>query len=381
MKVLLATDCYVFQLGGIYNLILSLESGLREKGCEVKVLTLSNTHNSFRDGDTYYIRSIRSFDYPDHRVSFARRDPLLDELIAWRPDIIHIHTEASACRMAKAIARKAGCPFVMTTHTYFEYFIFGRFRAFPLVNAAARLWGWLTYRGAERVMVPAEKATAFPHVQPAADRLRVEPNGIQLERYQKTVSADEKAELFRRHGLSAGRFTLITASRLSREKNMIELLRYMPALRKALPDVQLVIVGEGPERERLEAFSAENGLAANVIFTGRVAPDDMYKYYQMSDAYVSASTFELHSMSYLEALACGLPLVCREDMSLKGVLDDGVDGCIFTDEAQFTAGIARLATDKALYAQMRSNALARADVFSTQRFVERMLALYNSVLS
>ncbi len=57
MKVLLATDCYTFQTGGVTNVVLSLESGLRRKGCEVKVLALSNTHKSYKEGESFYIRS------------------------------------------------------------------------------------------------------------------------------------------------------------------------------------------------------------------------------------------------------------------------------------------------------------------------------------
>ena len=94
MKVLLATDCYLFQTGGVTSVVTSLENGMRKNGCEVKVLALSNSNRSYREGDSYFVRSRRFPDYPEHRFSLAMHDPLLDELMEWNPDIIHIHTDA-----------------------------------------------------------------------------------------------------------------------------------------------------------------------------------------------------------------------------------------------------------------------------------------------
>ena len=379
MKVLLATDCYIFQTGGITNVVVSLENGLRREGCEVKVLALSDKNKSYKEGDRYFIRSFRFRAYPEHRISFVRHDPLLAELAAWQPEIIHLHTEASAGRMAKALARKTGSPLVMTTHTDFEYFIFGRLRGSPAVKMLARLWGKRAYRQAETIVVPSEKARAFPHLQPFADKVTVIPNGIQLERYQKPVSPDEKSALFSRYGLSDNGYTLVMITRLSKEKNVIEILRYFPALLRALPKAQLIIVGDGPDRKRLEAFCAKSGLTGHVRFTGRIPPDEVYRYYSMGEIFVSASTFELHSMSYLEAMACGLPLVCREDPSLRGVLKDGENGLIYRNEREFIAAVSSILEKDALRARMRGQALLQAEASGNQRFVERTLALYRSV--
>lgn len=379
MKILIATDCYIFQTGGVTSVVLSLEKGLREKGHEVKVLALSNSHRSYREGESYFIRSYRFYDYPEHRRSLALRDPLLEELKAWKPDVIHIHTEASAGRLAKIIGRQTDTPFVMTTHTYFEYFIFGRFRDSRPVRILAGLWGRKAYRQAERVIVPAEKARAFPHLQPVADRVTVIPNGIRPELFRIPVSPEEKSALFGRYGLFDNGRTLVMVTRLSREKNVAEILRYFPALLRAMPGAQLVIVGDGPGRKRLEALCADSGIGGSVRFTGRIPPDEVRRYYAMGDLFVSASTFELHSISYLEALAAGLPLVCREDPSLQGVLDDGENGIIYRDERGFVDAVTRILGDVALRARMREKAMLRADETSEQRFTERTLGLYEEV--
>ena len=381
MKILMASDCYTFQTGGVTNAILSLENGLRREGCQVRVLALSDTHRSWKDGENYYIRSRRFPDYPEHRISFAFHDPLLDELAAWKPDIVHIHTEATMGMMAKNIAGKAHAPVVMTAHTDYEYFMFGRFRGNPAVRAAAKAIGKRVYRQAEKVIVPAEKARSFPHLLPVADKVMVIPNGVQAERYRISVSPQEKSALFRQYGLQDNGYTLVMVTRLSREKNIMEILRYLPALLDRLPEAQLLIVGEGPDRKRLETFCAQNRLTEHVRFTGRIPPDEVYRYYQMGQVFVSASTFELHSMSYLEAMACGLPLVCRDDASLTGVLDNGENGYIYTDRQGFTDAVCCILRDSALRERMGEKALLQAEANSDRRFVQRTLELYRSVLS
>jgi len=171
----------------------------------------------------------------------------------------------------------------------------------------------------------------------------------------------------------------VMVTRLSREKNIMEVLRYFPALLREVPDAQLLIVGEGPYRKRLESFCAKNRLCECVCFTGRIPPDEVYRYYGLGDIFVSASMFELHSMSSLEAMACGLPLVCREDPSLIGVLDDGENGLIYRNEQEFVTAVSRIFGSETLRERMRGKALLRAEETSDERFVERTLALYQSV--
>ena len=380
MKVLITSEDYTFQTGGVTNVIYSLEKGLRDRGHEVKVLALSNRNQSFREGDSYYIRSVSALYYPEQRFSVARHDPLLDELVRWHPDIIHSHTESSTARMAREIAKSTHAPIVMTTHTDFARFLFGRFHDAPVINALFDLWGRRAYRSAERIIAPSEKARNFARLRSVADRVRVIPNGLQMERYQKPVSAEEKAGMFRRYGLRDNGCTLVMVTRVSKEKNVAEILRYFPGLLKELPEAQLVITGDGPERKRLEAFCTQHGLTEHIRFTGRIDPDEVYRYYAMGDAFVSASVFEVHSMAYLEAMACGLPLICREDASLKGVLDNGENGFIYRTEEEFREAAVRILRNPQLRESMHEKALARVQEFTDRRFTDRTIELYEEVL-
>lgn len=381
MKILMASDCYIFQTGGVTNVVLSLVHGLRAKGHDVRVLALSDSSQSYKDDYSYFIGSYPAFYYPEQRRSRITKDPLFDELIEWKPDIIHLHTEGSISRMVDIIAKKTQAPVVMTTHTDYAHFIFGVFRNTPPVWLLAKIWGGKTYKRTSAVIAPSEKARHFLTLQSVRDRIRVIPNGIEPEKYQREVSPERRAELFRECGFEDNGYTCIVVSRVSKEKNIRELIRYMPDLLKRVPKAQLIVAGDGPDRKSLEEKCSKGILSEHVRFLGRVEPDRVYEYYAIGDIFLSASTFEVHSMSYLEALSCGLPIVVREDKSIEGVVFHGENGFIYRTEREYIMSVAKILENPALKKKMSENAVRIAAEFTAERCVERTFELYEAVLN
>lgn len=380
MKILIASDSYKYQTSGAANVVITLADELRRRGHSVKVLALSNTKHSFRNGDDYFIRSFPVFIYPDVRYSFTHRDPLLRELREWNPDMIHMHTETAAARMARSIAKADHTPFVMTAHTDYARFLLGSACDSLLPKIIFRELGQIVYRGAAVVTTPSEKALSFPLLKAVKPRAMVIPNGICLEQFQNRATPQEREELFRRWNLKDNGRTVVIVSRLSHEKNLQEIISYFPAILERLPDAQLLIVGDGPEREKLEAQTAEAGISDSVCFTGRIPPDQVWRYYGMGDVFVSASTFEVHSLTYLEAMARGLPLVCRDDPCLRGVLVSGENGMIYRTKQEFVDSVVSLLTDEQLRGKMGARSQEKSLEFSAERNADRMLELYQSVM-
>ena len=165
MKILIASDSYKYQTSGAANVVISMADELRRRGHKVKILAMSNRRESFRDGDDYYIRSLPGLVYPDARFSPIHSDPLLEELKDWRPDIIHIHTEMSAARLARSIAAIDHTPYIMTSHTDYGRFIFGHYCNLKPVKILCKEVGRIAYRKATVVTVPSDKALSFPQLK------------------------------------------------------------------------------------------------------------------------------------------------------------------------------------------------------------------------
>lgn len=381
MKVLISTDCYLFNTGGITASVLALCTGLRRLGHEVKMLSLSNCNESFRDGDDYYLKSFPAFYYPGMRMSFAMRDPLLKELEEWNPDLIHIQTEGSPRWMSLKLSKHSGAPIVMTCHTDYGHYVFGEHRSSLPAKAIMSNAGKVLYRQAVKVTVPSQKAADFPFLRSVQDRLTVIPNGMEPEKYQKHLSEHERRAFRASLGIGDNAGALVTASRLSKEKNVGELISFLPGLLKKDPAVKLVIVGDGPHKKKLERLAEKLRLYDNVIFTGMIPSDDMWRYYDVGDLFVSASTFEVHSMSYLEALANGLPLLCRADDALNGVLEHNKNGMVYHNESEFADFALQILHQKKLREDMGCYSLQKAMDYTCEAFASSMLAVYEEALN
>ena len=380
MKILIATDCYIFNMNGVTTCVLALCSALRRCGHEVRTLSLSNTNRSFRKGDDFFIRSFPAFYYPGMRISFAQKDPLLKEIESWEPEVIHVHTDGSAYRMTLLIRKHKHIPLVKTCHTNYDYYVFGAFWRFPLFRALSRFAGERLYRTADKVTTPSPKLAHFPFLSSQRDRLVIVPNGIDLEKYRNRFSEKERETFRKTLGISGCTGVLVTASRLSKEKNMREMISLFSAVLKRRQDVKYLIVGDGPDRKQLKKMTEKLKISSRVIFTGKVPSEDIWRYYAAGDIYVADSTFEVHSMSYLEAMASGLPLLCRADDCLDGVLAHGINGLVWNSGEEFVDFVCRLLTEDSTREEMGRCSLRKAERFSADAFASSMLRVYEAAI-
>ena len=381
MKILLASDSYKYQMSGVATIVISLAERFRKNGHEVKVLALSNDRNSYKDGDDYYISSFQAKIYPDARRSFVIKDKYLDELSEWNPDIIHIHTEFSARRLACLVANVNRTPCVMTLHTdYAKYIRPVLLHSRVLTQIVIKSMSAVLYSRAKVVTTPSEKAKNVSKQYIMFCPVVVVPNGIELSKFERDFPEEEKAELLEKIGVPNEGKVLVAVSRISREKHLDKLIDYMPTVLERDKDVKLIIVGDGPDLDNLKSLSEALGLSGSVFFTGRVASDVVYKYYKLGNAFVCASDFEMQSLAYMEAMACGLPLLCYDDESLRGMLDHGKNGFKFTDREEYVNFAMNILGDKQLQKSMSAMSSKMAQKYDTQNCAERMLELYSRVV-
>ena len=372
MKILLTSDWYVPAVNGVVTSLLALRRQLRLRGHEVRVLTLSGSRQSGRDGGVYFLGSVDAGRiYPGARLRMPESDAILRELIAWGPDIVHSQCEFSTFAPARRIARTCGVPLVHTYHTVYE--------DYTHYFSPSRRWGRALARGFTR-SIAARCDAMFAPTAKVRDLLGTYgvdcpvytlPTGIDTARFAQ-ASAGDAAWLRDRLGIGRDRPVLLYLGRLGREKNVDALL----GLAAQTPGATLLIAGDGPERPRLEAQA--RGL--DVVFAGMVDPADVPVWYAAADIFVSASTSETQGLTYLEALAAGLPVVCRADPCLQGVIDPGVNGIPCPDADAMAGAVKALLADSGARRAMGRRAAASALAFSEQAFAARAETLYRMAI-
>ncbi len=376
MKILLAADINKTLMNGAVGVVINLEKNLKELGHDVKVLMLSPTNESIQEEDNYCLPSHPSRWYPDIRQTRVWRHPFITEIIEWRPDIIHIHTEGSVARISRSISRKTGAPFVITMHTYYEKYIFHKIAGTKFTNVLFRGVSKFFYRGTKAVTVPSAKGKKLLLSYKVKKPIYIIPNGIEQERFRKDFPDEEKAALIEKLGLSGASGIFVVVSRISVEKKLDEMIEYFGDVVKADSGAALIIAGDGPALEDLKKQVEKSGLSGNILFTGMIDQEDLYRYYKSGIAFLSASDFEMHSLTYLEAITCGLPLLCRDDPCLEGMLEERVNGFAWKTREEFVSGCLSLMRDKTLRERFSAASLEISENFSAKKCAMDMADFY-----
>jgi phosphatidylinositol alpha-1,6-mannosyltransferase len=193
----------------------------------------------------------------------------------------------------------------------------------------------------------------------------VVPNCVDLDAF---VPGERRSDLARRYNLE-NRTVMLTVARLSaceRYKGVDELLELMPTLSADIPNLSYLIVGDGDDRQRLEKKAESLGIGDRVCFAGYVAESEKADHYRLADVFVMPGRGEGFGIVYLEALACGVPVVASSADASSEVVLGGELGAV-VDPSDSSA--IRRAITEAL--QRPAPARDRLAYFSRERFEDR----------
>ncbi len=334
MKVLITTDCYTPTVNGVVTSVKNLKSELTKRGHEVRILTLSNSLLSWERDGVMYLGSLNAGKiYPGARLSLSRDNKYIDEILEWKPEIVHSQSEFSSLSIARKISSKLHVPLVHTYHTVYEDYT----HYFSPVEKWGKTMATLFTRAALKhtncVIAPTHKVFSLLKEYGIMQEVRVIPTGIDLNRFRTAITEKEKGTLRKAIGVPEGNKVLVTVGRLAKEKNVEEILRFIS--KTGDMKITLVVVGDGPHKEFLMKFSEQLGLGDRVVFTGMVPPTEVGAFYQLGDVFVCASNSETQGLTYFEAMANGVPILCRKDDCLADVIIEGVNGWQYETFQQF----------------------------------------------
>jgi len=277
--------------------------------------------------------------YPDVRMPISYRHHLIQELIDWKPDVIHSQCEFFSLQFALRISKLTGTPIVHTYHTLYEQYVRYITPSKRLGKFIVRTVSRRRLKRVERVVVPTHKVEDALLSYGLHNPINVVPTGISLEQHKKRISPEKRLIKRQALGIAEDDLVLLNLGRLGNEKNLNELMDYFAEALKHYNHLIFLIVGDGPAKEDLEKQADELGISKHVIFTGMVSPSEVQDYYQLGDIFVSASTSETQGLTYVEAAANGLPLLCRKDLCLKDVIMQSENGYQYTNIEEFLTAL------------------------------------------
>lgn len=366
LRIGLFTDTYLPDQNGIVTSVALLADELQAQGHDVEVVAPDFPEHVETRADVRRVSSIQYVFLPTYRLAWpSRRD------FDCRYDLIHTHTPLTLGLAGMRLARKWKVPHVATYHTHIEAYA----HYVPGAAALQRRTGFIT-RGAALLYGQADAV-----ITPTAGMLDVlRTMGV---RHPVVIPTSVDPRVL--HSAPpvtspwpAGTRRVLTVGRLAREKRFDLVLDAVAAL----PHTHLVLLGEGPERDALEAHAARLGIRERVTFLGVRPWREVGAYYAQAELFLFASDTETQGLVLQEAQLMGVPVVAVGARGTLSGVDHGKSGYLVpVGDVPALIGHARaLLGDEALWGAMSAAARRFGASTTPQGVARQVLGVYAQVL-
>ncbi|MBX3099996.1 MAG: glycosyltransferase [Salinibacterium sp.] len=380
LRVLIGADTFWPEINGAATFIARLGAGLAARGHDVHIAAPSYTNKKLgaqveeHEGQLMTVHRIYSWRwYPHPWLRFALpwriRQNSAKILDLVKPDVAHFQSHIIIGRGITIEGLKRGVRLIGTNHFMPENLLEYTLIIPPFLEKWAVKLAWAaadrSFRRAERVTTPTQKAADYLEANTSVDHVLAISCGIDAHNYTPNLKP-------RTDNL------IVFLGRMVEEKQIDKLVRAFAKLDPSL-EAKLEIVGGGDQESKLKALAASLGVAANVKFTGYV--DEAYLRNALTRATVFAmpSIAELQSISTMEAMASGLPVVAANAMALPHLVHDGENGFLFEpgNVDEFADRLTRILTmpEKELL-KFKKASLRLIEAHDIQRTLDTFESLY-----
>ena len=324
--------------------------------------------------DTYYdIPFERTPWKPKNYRSYRMLKKIIDE---GEFDIIHCHTPVGAmiARLAAAGARRKGTKVIYTAHGF--HFFTGA----PMLN-------WLLFYPAEKILAPLTDVLItinkedYDRAQKKMRCKRIEyVPGVGIDTKKFRCAPVDLQEKRKELGFGEQDFLILTVAEMTPNKNHITVLNAMAKLKdkEEFSNIHYLIVGRGVMKESLQDSAWELGIGEHVHFLGYRT--DAPELYRCSDMFAFVSFREGLSVALMEAMSCGMPIMCTRIRGNTDLIEDNVSGIFTENNADALAeNILRLYRDPGFRAELGVNAAKKVTLFDEESVLDLMKEIYLSV--
>jgi len=387
MRIGLFTDTYPPYINGVSTSVYMLKKALEKKGHQVYVVTVSNNSLKFQFEDGGHVIRIPGVPTGIYDYRFSRIYPVsvINKMKKWKLDVIHSHTEFGIGIFARLFAKQFNIPLVHTYHTMYEDYIHYVTKGY-FNKSSKKIVEYLTLfycdKTATELIVPTKKTyDLFKEKYKVNKNIHIVPTGIEVERFYKENVDQEKTEtLKKKYQLLKGDFVLVFVGRLAEEKNVDFLIDVEKEVVKKYPNIKLMIIGDGPDKQKYEKLAKRHHIEDKVIFTGKVPWEEIPSFYQLADLFLTASTSETQGLTVVEAMAGGIPPLCIEDEAFRTVVVNDLNGLFFHNKRECKNQIIKLYEDKDQRKALSKQARINAEQCSSKHYAESVLDVYKSAI-
>ena len=388
MRIGIFTETYTPYISGLVTSEVMLKKALEENGHEVYVVTANLESFKYEYDEEERILKIPGIPTGIYNSRLTSIYPIraIKKIKSWNLDVIHSQTEFAIGTFARLFAKQYNIPLVHTYHTLYEDYIHYITKGY-FNRSGRKIVEYLTKfycdTTATELIVPTNKIyKLFKEKYRFEKNINIIPTGIEVERFFKeSMDPNQIEELRNQLHLSDDDFVILFVGRLAEEKNVEFLIESHKNLLKKKKGIKLIIVGDGPDKEKYEDLSKKLGLEESVIFTGKVSWDDMPYYYQIANVFATASKTETQGLTIIEAMASNVVPVCMKDEAFESMITEDLNGLFFKTNEEYEEKVLYLFNDRKELERFDRQARIQAENYRSKYYGEKVLEVYTRAIN
>lgn len=390
MRIGIFTESYPPLVNGVSTSILMLEHALTKLGHEVFIITVSDNKKDYvleNNGHILRLPSVNLANCYDYKMTSVYPIKAVNMIKKMNLDVIHSNVEFTVGIFARVVSEQLSIPLVHTYHTNWEdYTHYITKNKKILDDICKKLLKYLVVffedKTVTELIVPSNKIyNLFKDKYKFTKNIHIIQTGIETSKfYKENFNLKDINSLKKKLGIKKKDFVVMTVSRLAKEKSVDRIINNHKELVKKYSNMKLLIVGDGPDIDKLKDEAKSLGVSDSVIFTGKVPLNDIPIYYQLGNVFVTASKSETQGLTVVEAISSSLPVVAVKDDSFVNSVIEDFNGFVFTDDEKYINSISKLYEDKELYNRLSNQSRLLSEDFSSEYFALKVLKVYETAI-
>ena len=387
MRIGIFTETYTPYISGLVTSEVMLKNALEKQGHDVYVVTANLESFKYEYNEKEKVLKIPGLPTGiyDSRLTSIYPVRAVNKIKSWNLDVIHSQTEFAIGTFARLFAKQYNIPLVHTYHTLYEDYVHYITKGYfdksskKIVEYLSKFYCETT---ATELIVPTNKIyKLFKEKYKFEKNIHIIPTGIETERfYKENIDSKQVDDLRRSLKINKKDFIILFVGRLAEEKNVEFLINSQKELIKKYKNIKLIIVGDGPDKEKYEKLSKDLDLEDNIIFTGKVSWGDMPYYYHVADIFATASKTETQGLTIIEAMASNVVPVCMRDEAFQSMVAEDLNGLFFETEEEYQKQVLFLYENRDELQKIDKQARIQAEHYSSKNYADRVLEVYNRAI-
>ncbi|MFR5747740.1 MAG: glycosyltransferase [Thomasclavelia spiroformis] len=383
MRIAIFSDTYTPDINGVATSTKILKDELINHGHEVLVVTSElPSESDYEDDPNDNILRVPGLEIQalyGYRACNIYSFKGMKEIKSMNIEVIHVQTEFGIGIFGRIVGEALNIPVVYTYHTmwadYSHYVNPINSTAIDglIKKAITRISKFYGDKSAE-LIVPSIKTKESLEKYGLHKNMHIIPTGLELDKFDPKNKDDKLInQIKEKYGIK-DQFIVTFLGRIAKEKSIDVLIDAMKEIVKENDNILCLIVGGGPYLDELKELVKDDQIEKYIIFTGPKLSQEVPSYYHLSNVFVSASVTETQGLTYIEAMASGIPAVARYDQNLENVIIDGVNGYFFKETNELVSILLNMMNSDC--SKMAREAYLHAMKFSSEVFYEKVIDVY-----